>query len=210
MQAKLKREHGRILARKISSDPWIRLPTKLRASGDVNIQIAQWINPETCAVWWVLDRIRTSMLCSNYLVESQRFWHDHGNDVHGYRHEYAPRWMTYNHPVLLHAPDFRTRPNMIALLSTQGAGLSGSNIYNAAFREDGGLCLGDAFDPLTVHPVELIISNLANNDLIWQGNAIEGDWSNPEEFIATSWPTTSIQFNPPPQISVDLDAWLQS
>lgn len=152
------------------------------------------------------------MMCSDYLPIENRdeFFQNHDEDADGDNYPAAPRWLVYNNPVILHAPNFRYRPAMIALLNREGFILSGSNIYTPAFREAGGLCLGDSFDPMSAQPIELLTTNQANRDLMWTGMPIQGKWETSGEFTASSWPAISTQFEVPQQISVDLDAWSQS
>lgn len=198
MQAEIKTENGIIMARPVECEPWMRLPTKIRISQGVPIRIAQWINPKEMSVWWVLDRLVMSML---YSGESEC-----GEFVSDEDSESEPALVRWDHPALLHCPDIKNRPDTIYLLNEKGEALSGSNIFPG-----GNLCLGEYFNPLSTHPVELLINNEANDDLNWRGQALLGDWQ-PTHFQIETWPPilSSERYPPPPSVAENFSAWSQS
>jgi hypothetical protein len=194
MQAEIKTENGVMMARPVKCDPWMRLPTKIRIAEGIPIRIAQWINPEQMSAWWVLDRLVMSMLYSDDSPEGE--FSSLGDDGS------ESRWVRWDHPVLLYCPDIKHSPDSIYLLNENGEALSGSNIY--ASRR---LCLGEYFNHLSTHPVELLISNEANDDLGWQGEALLGEWHS-THFQIETWPRIqSREYQVPPPVAENFSAW---
>ena len=197
MQAEIKTENGKILARPFKCDPWMRLPTKIRVSEGVPIRIAQWINPIEMSVWWVLDRLVMQMLNSEDCNGANEF--SYAEDQ-----EHESSWVRWDSPVLLHCPDIRHDPDGIYLLNGHGEALSGSNIHGS--RK---LCLGDQFNPLTTHPVELLITNEANDDLNWRGEPLIGKWESNYFQIETWPPIQQTEHQVPAPVAENFSAWSQ-
>jgi hypothetical protein len=194
MQAEIKTENGVMMARPVKCDPWMRLPTKIRIAESIPIRIAQWINPEQMSAWWVLDRLVMSMLYTDTSTEGEFRSLEDGDS--------EPVWVRWDHPVLLHCPNIKHSPDIIYLLNEHGEVLSGSNIHGSR-----NLCLGEYFNYLSTHPVELLISNEANNDLNWRGRALLGEWHSTHFQIETWPPIQSSEHQVPPPVAENFSAW---
>jgi hypothetical protein len=212
MQAELKVVNGEIFGRPVENDGMMRLPTKIRSDFAGNpVSIAQWIDMKGMCSWIVLNRIATSMMISDYMVEdrsSEVFW-DNEEDDEGNFPEASPIWVVYEKPVILHIPSLTN--SYVRMINREGWVLAGTNIYDDGFTHPWAICIGDTFDPIGPNVVELLLSNQANKDLYWRGEALCGSFQDDLTFLIKTWPTTAYhQTTPPQQVLEDFDAWSQA
>jgi hypothetical protein len=169
------------------------------------VQIVRWIDPDTTSVWMVLNSIRTSMMCSS-LCDYDRFI--------ALRDDDRPCLAHYDWPVLMYCSSIAYNGQSWHLLNMDGAMLAGSNIYDQSFSRPWALCLGGTVNPITLHPVELMLANGANSDLCWLGGELEGEWiedQNQAIFKIDSWPSCPEMFQVPvpAAVAANCSAWSQ-
>jgi len=200
MQAELKMENSKVMARHTGGDPWIRSPDKIRVAHGKTIKIAHWINPSTMEAAWVLDSIRMPMLYSPRICSDREFATDRGGDA-------KSKIVNYDRCVLVQGS--LGSINDIHLVSAEtGELLAGSNVFSDSYTYRYALCLGTGFDPTNLSPIEALLHNQANRDLEWIGHPLEGEWDDQSIFHVTTWPESDAYvWTIPSQIKENIDAW---
>lgn len=157
------------------------------------VDIAHWIDPANMLCWFALRNPCIPMLDNSEDEEFFGYNSDSDNDRES-------KLVRYEGVILMLVSDLRDdqRPY---LLDLKGRILAGSNVYGS-----GHYCLGDAFNPLSLQPVEMLLHNEANDDLGWRGHYLSGTWLE-NHFLCTEWPTLNHHQSPPAAILADIARW---
>lgn len=159
MNWEFKKENGVILARRTKSFNAFVIGKRFRSieggKEDKKIWIHQIIS--NGRMLFLCHGFSTSLMNSYPITEGFT-----GND--GNKNLRAVR-VFYPGKVVIHVN--LKKPSEVMILSEEGRVLAGSNVHG-----NGLYCVGESVNPFTMHPVEAIMNNKANNDLGWMGPAL--------------------------------------
>lgn len=183
---------GEIEVSSIADGAPILISRSFRIVEGFRVDIAHWLDPNAMRCWFALRNPCIPMLDNR---EDDEVFGHHSDDGYG-----DSRLVRYEGVVLMLVNSLQSDP-FAYLLDTRGNVLAGGNIY-----PEGNYCLGDSFNPLSLQPVEMLLHNEANDDLVWKGDWLQGSWQD-NHFLCTTWPTYKHCQTPPDAILEDIARW---
>ena len=154
---------------KVKYNPNLILVKKgIRVIDGHKIEITHFMNCFTRSSFWVADSLQTNLLANLSEVKN-----GHLTYANGRKGQVKVRYLK---PIILAVHDWEIQGHKAQLLDHTGNHLSGTNIYGETRQVDSyGLCLGTAYDFLSINLFDAMLYAKANADLGWKGPNIQGE-----------------------------------